>query len=63
MARSRTKTSVSCVLYSLKDNGGTNFCSPFPMTALEVAAQDWPNLYDKNFELYLAAYNKSKELE
>ena len=33
------------------------------MAALEVAAQDWPNLYDKNFELYLAAYNKSKELE
>ena len=31
--------------------------------AIEVAAQDWPFLYQKNFQIYMEAYNKAKELE
>lgn len=30
--------------------------------ALEVAAQDWPYLYEKNYKIYMEQYNKSKEL-
>ena len=30
---------------------------------LEVAAQDWPFLYEKNFSLFSDSYEKSKELE
>ena len=35
----------------------------FFVTALEVAAQDWPSLYEKNFLKFEAEYKKSKELE
>ena len=30
---------------------------------MEIAAQDWPHLYEKNYQIYLAEYKKSKELE
>jgi len=35
----------------------------FFRVAIEVAAQDWPFLYQKNFQIYMEAYNKAKELE
>ena len=35
----------------------------FFVTALEVAAQDWPSLYEKNFLKFETEYKKSKELE
>ena len=31
--------------------------------ALEIAAQDWPHLYEKNYQIYVEAYKKSIELE
>lgn len=30
---------------------------------LEVAALDWPFLYEKNFVIYMEKYNKAKDLE
>lgn len=30
---------------------------------MEIAAQDWPYLYEKNYQIYLEAYNKSKDLD
>lgn len=30
---------------------------------VEIAAQDWPYLYEKNYQIYMEAYNKSKELD
>ena len=33
------------------------------VAALEVCAQDWPHLYERNFQLYREAYDTALDLE
>ena len=54
MVTSRTKTWVSGHLLT------KSFCYSL---AIEVAAQDWPYLYEKNYNIYSEAFHESKKLQ